>query len=99
MRPTEDHVSIIHDTVTDLLGEEASVYLFGSRVDDGCRRGDIDLYIEAFELDGSRTRIQTRLQRSLWGLLGPRRIDLLIRLAEATLRPIHRDTLEQGVRL
>ncbi|MGM0986252.1 MAG: nucleotidyltransferase domain-containing protein [Pseudomonadota bacterium] len=99
MRLTDEQVSVIHDTVAELLGEEAHVYLFGSRIDDRRRGGDIDLYIEAPRLDEPRTRIQARLQRLLWMRLGPRRIDLLIRAADETLRPIHRDALEQGIRL
>ncbi|MFB9146898.1 nucleotidyltransferase domain-containing protein [Halomonas alkalicola] len=99
MRLTPEQVAIIHETVAEVLGQEARVYLFGSRVDDRCRGGDIDLYIELPVLAERRSRLQVQLQRRLWERLGPRRIDLLIRARDEALRPIHRDALEQGVRL
>jgi len=39
--------SIIKTEVTRLIGEGCSILLFGSRVDDSLRGGDIDLLIEA----------------------------------------------------
>lgn len=99
MRLTPEQVAIIHETVAEVLGQEARVYLFGSRVDDRCRGGDIDLYIESPALAEPRSRVQVRLQRRLWERLGPRRIDLLIRARDEALQPIHRDALEQGVKL
>lgn len=37
---------IIKDEITSQLGSEATIRLFGSRLDDSQRRGDIDLLIE-----------------------------------------------------
>ena len=99
MRLTHEQVAIIHEAVAEVLGQEARVYLFGSRVDDRRRGGEIDLYIELPVLAEPRSRLQVQLQRRLWERLGPRRIDLLIRAHDEALRPIHRDALEQGVRL
>ena len=99
MRLTPDQAQTIHDTVEALLGGEARVYLFGSRVDDQARGGDIDLYIEVPSLPLPHLKLQLALQRRLWETLGARRIDLLIRADNEDLRPIHRDALEQGVML
>lgn len=46
MRLTSDQVSTILGTASRLSGEDAVVYLFGSRVDDRARGGDVDLLIE-----------------------------------------------------
>jgi len=99
MRLTAEQAHHIHTAVTELLGPEARVYLFGSRVDDARRGGDIDLYIEVPTLPTPRSQVQAQLQRRLWERLGAQRIDLLIRTETEALRPIHRDALEQGVRL
>lgn len=99
MRLTAEQIAHIHAAVTELLGPDARVYLFGSRVDDTRKGGDIDLYIEVPSLSQPRLRLQAQLQRRLWDRLGPQRIDLLIRTETEALRPIHRDALEQGVRL
>jgi predicted nucleotidyltransferase len=47
MRLTEKQIEIIRDGVFKHFGEKSAVYLFGSRVDDTKKGGDIDLLIEA----------------------------------------------------
>ena len=44
MRLKEKEILIIKETVVDIFGE-AQVYLFGSRVDERKKGGDIDLFI------------------------------------------------------
>ena len=46
MRLSDSQIKIIKNTVTSTLGEDCNIWLFGSRVDDSRRGGDIDLYIE-----------------------------------------------------
>lgn len=46
MRLTSDARDIIKQTVLRETGPGAAVYLFGSRLDDARRGGDVDLYIE-----------------------------------------------------
>jgi predicted nucleotidyltransferase len=46
MRLNDQQRSIIRTAVTENFGAGANVWLFGSRVDDAARGGDIDLYIE-----------------------------------------------------
>ncbi len=46
MRLTATHRQIILDTVYQQAGRCARAYLFGSRLDDQARGGDIDLLIE-----------------------------------------------------
>ena len=43
--PTLDQQTAIRTTVAETFGEEANIWLFGSRVDDNKRGGDIDLLI------------------------------------------------------
>jgi len=46
MRLTKEQISIIKTLVTRHFDSDTDVILFGSRVDDTARGGDIDLYIE-----------------------------------------------------
>ena len=48
MRLTPAQHSAIRTTATEIFGEDAIIWLFGSRVDDDKRGGDIDLLIETF---------------------------------------------------
>ena len=46
MRLTPSQHSAIRTTATEIFGEDVIIWLFGSRVDDDKRGGDIDLLIE-----------------------------------------------------
>lgn len=47
MRLTKQQTCIINQTVTRLIGMDATIYLFGSRLNDQAKGGDIDLFIES----------------------------------------------------
>ena len=47
MRLTKQQTDTIVQTATRLAGTEAAVYLFGSRLNDEAKGGDIDLLIES----------------------------------------------------
>jgi predicted nucleotidyltransferase len=46
MRLTQEQVQWITQTVSRLTGEGAEVYLFGSRLNEKAKGGDVDLFIE-----------------------------------------------------
>lgn len=69
MRLSEQQTQSILETVCRIAGIDATVYLFGSRLDDRAKGGDVDLLIES---DTSlslilRAQIKMRLE-SLLGL-------------------------------
>ncbi len=47
MRLTKQQIHTITQTVFRLVGMESAVYLFGSRLNDQAKGGDIDLFIES----------------------------------------------------
>jgi predicted nucleotidyltransferase len=93
----------LSDTVRTLIREAAlrhfgaPVRLFGSRLDDNARGGDIDLYLEcdlpAEEIAKRRILLLAQLHREL----GERRIDLVVDNHSVVL-PIH-DAGRNGVLL
>ncbi len=90
----------IRRVVRESIGPDARVILFGSRVDDRARGGDIDLLIvtdRALEdAAGKELEVAARIQRQL-GYLQP--LDVLI-LDPGTRRlPIHEQALATGVTL
>lgn len=80
MRITEQQCSIIRSAVAENFGTEANVWLFGSRVDDSQRGGDIDLYIEA-TTDDADAIVESKLRFlvALSKKLGEQKIDVVIR--------------------
>ncbi len=73
---------------------EAEIYLFGSRVDDTQRGGDIDLLIMSQSLTFLDKR---KIRLALYDALGEQKIDLL--LAQDDSKAFVRMALEQGVKL
>lgn len=97
MRLTTEQVQFIKATIARHFGEDARVWLFGSRVDDARRGGDVDLYVEVpaapADLFMQRIRCLGELKEGL-----PYPVDLVV--ADAKLsRPIDRIARAEGVRL
>lgn len=95
MTPTE--LAAIRDTVRALVGDSASVRLFGSRVDDGARGGDIDLLVELETPVDSAARLSARIGARLQQVLGDRRIDVLVAAPNLQEGAIHRIARESGI--
>lgn len=66
MRLTPAQIDIIKTTAQTVLGDGARVTLFGSRVDDSAKGGDVDLYVETPELAlMKKIRCKVQLQDQL----------------------------------
>ena len=93
MRLKESEQVAILSAVKDLDGK-ASVYLFGSRVNDSKKGGDIDLLVlsDTITRDDKRT-IKIKLNE----LLGEQKIDLVIAADDSD--PFVKLALETGVKL
>ena len=76
------------------LDINARVYLFGSRVDDAKKGGDIDLLVMSDKLSKDDKR---RIKMELYELLGEQKIDLL--LASDDSDPFVKLALDTGVKL
>jgi predicted nucleotidyltransferase len=99
MRLTDTQVRIIKTQAAECFGPNAHVWLFGSRVDDDARGGDIDLYVELSEpIDDDAWRV-LRFNGALQQAFGAQRIDVLTRGPSEPLKPIHETAKRSGVPL
>ena len=93
MRLQPEQIKNIREAVLN-KDPNARVYLFGSRLDDNQKGGDIDLLVVSQKLTGTdRRRIKLDLYRSL----GPRKIDII--LAQNDAKAFVRQVLDQGIAL
>jgi uncharacterized protein len=96
MRLTREQISAILDVTTGIGGWDAEVLLFGSRLDDSARGGDVDLMIEtdvglsALE----RAEIKAKLEARL-GLP----VDIVAVERRGQLTPFQRIAKSRAVRL
>ncbi len=100
MRLTAQQRQQIRTTLQQYFGGKSLILLFGSRVDDNARGGDIDLYIEP-EIQGVEAIIDARLDAmaELHMTLGDQKIDLIINRRKGPDLPIYRIARETGLPL
>ncbi|BAU57014.1 nucleotidyltransferase domain-containing protein [Halorhodospira halochloris] len=99
MRLTSAEREVILDVAREVLGDDVKVRLFGSRVDDSARGGDIDLLIECDEQVQNRASAASRVAALLQMRLGDQRIDVLILDPSTTRLPVHDEALREGVEI
>lgn len=97
MRLNPDQIEIIRLAARDAFGPGAEVFLFGSRVDDNKRGGDVDLLVHPDKLDRLLIR-KIRFLGLLERRMGDRKVDVVIEVP-GDVRPIVQVARETGVLL
>ncbi|HXR08315.1 MAG TPA: nucleotidyltransferase domain-containing protein [Candidatus Acidoferrum sp.] len=95
MRLTASEISAIREEIVR-LDPKAEVYLYGSRVDDTARGGDVDLLVLS-EILGFREVMRLRLQ--ILDRIGWQQLDLAVRRRDELNEPLAVMALETGVKL
>lgn len=99
MRLTDEQRKAIVSITADLAGGDARVRLFGSRVHDDLRGGDIDLLIECPRRIERPVRLASQITARLQRALGDRKIDVLVVDPQTPLEPVHHAARAQGILL
>lgn len=101
MRITETERRILRDAAQEAFGADATIFLFGSRVDDSRRGGDIDLLVETGKTGHAAIfEAQLRFLAKVKLALGEQKIDVLVDYPDRESRPeIFRIARAQGVQL
>jgi predicted nucleotidyltransferase len=95
MRLSENYKRVIKDKFIELF-EDGSIYLFGSRVDDNKKGGDIDLYLivnNHTNLFEKKIKFLSKIKREL----GEQKIDIVFNLDENRL--IEQEARKWGIKL
>ncbi|MCX7100560.1 MAG: nucleotidyltransferase domain-containing protein [Methylobacter sp.] len=95
MRLTAYEVNAIKESAQEAFGPAVEVFLFGSRVDDEKKGGDIDLYIKA--KTGNDIYHKIKFLVKLEQKIGEQKIDVI--LAVDKNRPIEQQAIKTGVLL
>ena len=99
MRITPQQHQSIRKIITEIAGDDAVVILFGSRIDDNKRGGDLDLLIELpHEIDNPAWLI-AQLSAKLSRLMAGRKVDVLLSASNLMELPIHKHAKSTGVLL
>jgi predicted nucleotidyltransferase len=96
---TEPQINAIKHTAHAVLGEGAQVTLFGSRVDDAAKGGDIDLLFTAPANIDNPAQTVGRINAKLVRQLGDQKIDILLKAPNLQPQPIHTMAEQSGIQL
>jgi len=96
LRLSKEDANTIARCTREVFGESAVVRLFGSRVDDKRRGGDIDLYLEIPDREDWLSA-KRAFQRCLYHGIGDRRIDVVIHREGRPLELINEIAMKTGI--
>jgi len=101
MRITETERRVLCDAAREAFGADSTVFLFGSRIDDSRRGGDIDLLVKTDKTGQAVIfEAQIRFLAKVKLALGEQKIDVLVDYPDRKSRPeILRIAKASGVQL
>lgn len=99
MRINPETLRIIKELAIKYFGEDSEVRIFGSRIDDTKKGGDIDIYIETSITEGLLDR-KAGFLTDLKIKIGDQKIDLIVKKrGEEGESPIYRYAVKEGVKI
>jgi predicted nucleotidyltransferase len=97
MRLTDFEKNTIKKIAKNIFGTYVKIFLFGSRVDDSIKGGDIDLFIETANLASLQDKISFISKLKL--KLGDQKIDVVVNSPEQKAKRIFRVAKENGIEI
>ncbi|MEG8018900.1 hypothetical protein [Sphingomonas sp. LR55] len=96
MRLKPEEVAAIKEAAAETFGETAVVRLFGSRIDDSERGGDIDLHIEVDDV-ADEGRARGKFEDRLFQQIDPQKVDVVLTIRGGTPRGFERIAYRDGI--
>lgn len=96
MRLSTHEIAAIKAAAVEAFGPDTVVRLFGSRLDDGARGGDIDLHIETGTL-GNEWDARDRFRDRLFRDIPPQKVDVVISCRGGSPKGFERIGYRDGV--
>lgn len=96
MRLSEAQAQAIRQLARELVGERCSVRVFGSRLDDAARGGDIDLLLELMDAVANPALIAAQLSARVSRAMHGRKVDVLLSAPNLMRLPIHDIAFKEG---
>ena len=97
MRLTAKEINSIRDATETCFGKASKVFLFGSRVYDHKRGGDIDLYIQPEKQDDLFNK-KLQMLTALYETIGEQKVDIVVQYP-GQRRLIDELALKEGILL
>lgn len=99
MRLTAEHIRQLKQLAVDEAGPSSRLRLFGSRLDDQARGGDVDLLLELSEPVEAPAPLAARMSARASRVLGGRHVDVLLAAPNLKRLPVHEQAFRHGIEL
>ena len=98
MRLLNNDIKAIKQTFLEVF-KQGNIFLFGSRVDDGLKGGDIDLYVVPASILNKKEALDKKINFlvKLKSLIGDQKIDVII--SKDKNRLIEQEAMNTGIKL
>ena len=96
MRLSDEQTQAIREIAQEVAGDRSSVRVFGSRLDDAARGGDVDLLLELAESADNPALIAAKLSATVSRAMHGRKVDVLLIAPNLMRLPIHDIALREG---
>ncbi len=94
MRLSNEEITIIKKVILKYI-DDAKIFLFGSRVDENKRGGDIDIFVKTDKIISLKNQIKILTELEINGI--QRRVDLLLKMPNSKDRAIFQTAQNEGI--
>ena len=99
MRLTGDQVEAIRRLAIEVAGDQVRVRVFGSRLDDAARGGDVDIMLELAESVDNPALLAAQMSARVSRVMNGRKVDVLLSAPNLMRLPIHEVAFKEGMLL
>lgn len=96
MRLTDQQIQIIRQLAQQVAGSQSRVRVFGSRLDDAAKGGDLDLMLELPEPVDNPALIAAQMSARVSRAMHGRKVDVLLSAPNLMRLPIHDVAFREG---
>ena len=97
MRLTLSQIEMIRNNAQLVFGKIVRVTLFGSRVDDQAKGGDVDLMLEVPNIVDEPALLSARVAMRVSRAMNGRKVDVILKAPNLKSQPIHEIATRDGV--
>lgn len=99
MRLTPDQIAALRRAIHEVAPEARQTFVFGSRIDDSARGGDVDVLVNFDQPVIAPAALAARVEVRAMRALGGRKVDVVLRAPNLVESEIHRRAMSEGVLL
>ena len=96
MRLTDEEVQSVRRLAQEVGGQRSRVRVFGSRLDDAARGGDLDIMLELPEPVANPALMAAQMSAQVSRVMHGRKVDVLLSAPNLMRLPIHEVAFSEG---